>query len=106
VEISLSGELFLCWISRSVFGFISVQITVVRKFLDYLFDWLLSKKDSASRINLILSFPLRLGFPCCLYLSGPPLIPLCVSPVPHRCHMNGLISFQFCIGVMDRTYSV
>jgi hypothetical protein len=75
VEISLSGELFLCWISRSVFGFISVKITVVRKFLDYLFDWLLSKKDSAARINLTLSFPLRLGFPCSMFRSPPPPYP-------------------------------
>lgn len=45
---------------------------VVMEFLDYLFDWLLSKKDSAARINLILSSHLRLGFPSGLYLSGPP----------------------------------
>jgi Kef-type K+ transport system membrane component KefB len=53
--------IFLFWISRGVFGFISVKITVVRKFLDYLFDWLLSKKDSATRINLILSSCLCMG---------------------------------------------
>jgi hypothetical protein len=41
VEINLSRELFLCWISRGAFGFISVKITVVRKFLDHLFNWFL-----------------------------------------------------------------
>jgi hypothetical protein len=87
-------KVFLCWTYRDVFGIQSVKIAVVRGFLDYLFDWLLSKNDSAARIKLILSSRLRLGLPSGLYLSGPPPQPLCVSPVPHRCHMNGLISFQ------------
>jgi len=105
VENILSRELFLCWTYRGVFGFISVQITDVREFLDYLFDRLLSKKDSAAQINLILSSCLRLGFPSGSYFSGPPQ-PLFSSSVTHRRHINGLISFQVCIGVMDRTYSV